>query len=34
VFSLDVAETVEQLVPEATRIQEELIDELKERQTV
>jgi hypothetical protein len=33
-FSPDIAATVEPLVPEAERIRQELIAELKERQTV
>jgi hypothetical protein len=33
-FSLDIAVTVEQLTPEAARIREELIDELKERGSI
>lgn len=33
IFSLDLAETVEPLTPEAARIRQELIDELKERGT-
>jgi hypothetical protein len=34
IFTMDVAATVEPLTPEAGRIQQELIDELKKRQTV
>jgi len=33
-FSVDIAGTVEQLTPEAGRIRQELIDELKERDSM
>ena len=32
-FTLDIAATVDPLVPEAEQIRQELIDELKERET-
>jgi hypothetical protein len=34
IFTMDIAATVEPLTPEAEQIRQELIDELKERQTV